>query len=157
MTIRKTGKDGIRRFREAKRRILEFLCKNFGNGAPFKWKDVVMAGWTGRRWDLRVLRKEGYLRRSRKIKSAYTYARGVSNGAKYGQVVPRKRHEKVQVAEAIGTSKRRDRVSIEKDKVQAAIEIIEEQIAELTDKKKKLEELYINLDALPTVDSILKS
>ena len=152
---KKKGK--IRRTRESKVKLLKFLRKHFGNGTPFKWEDVVKAGWTGRRWNLTRLCDEGYLRHSRTVKGAYTYARGASNGAKYGQVVPRKRREKAQVAEVIGTSRCRDRVSIEKDKAQAAIEAIEEQIAELADKKKKLEELYIDLDALPTVDSILKN
>lgn len=146
----------IRRMRKAKVEFLRFLCKHFPKGTPFKWEDVTNAGWTGRRWNLAKLCAEGYLRHSRKVKGAYTYARGASNGAKYGRVVPRKRREKTQVAEFISV-RLRDRVSVEKDKVQTTIETIEEQIADLIDKKKKLEELYINLDALPTIDSILKN
>ena len=147
-------KEGIRRMRASKLALLKFLCKHFSDNTPFRWEDVVRVGWTGRRWNLSKLCDDHYLRHSRNIKSAYTYARGASDKAKYGQVAPRLKREKVEATSLVGT-KKGDTSSQESD-ILIVMNMVDKKIEELTAIKQELDRNYkVLIGIMPNVSKLL--
>ena len=86
-------------------------------------------------------------------RGAYTYARGASNGAKYGKVV-RRRHRKITEPPVANRRRQNMDLSSYKAEILNKVEAIEEQIADLNEKKEKLNNLYTTVEALPSIDKI---
>jgi len=155
----------IRRMRASTLVFLKFLYENFGRGKKsFRFEDVVRAGWKGRRWNLFRLCEEGnYLRHSRRGKEYYTYARGVSNGAKHGQVVRRTKHEKIgeDMVNTMLPERAEDRMTPElagyMNRLLAKHADYEGEIEGLKQKDAKIIEMIRAINDLAKIDELLKS
>jgi hypothetical protein len=156
--IRKT-----KRVKKARVKFLQFVCKNFGRYNAFgrknrfRFGDIVKAGWTGPRWNLKQLHEDGYLRRSYPGKEYYSYARGASNGAKYGQVATRSKRTRDHVAitpENVFAKYKHEGLP-ELAAVKAKLEEVREQIKKLQGDETKLVEFLEALEKLPDIKGII--